>query len=122
MRRLLDVEIRFRHGVATTELAEERDMLLTALNKVEIQLGFDCSTESTSEDLSDSIDLFRESSETSCCRLVDHSSRFPKEEVRAEVLPSRFEEPEEPEVKPLPASNPANPQGVFGRFFGGAKK
>lgn len=107
MRRLLDVEIRFRHGVATAELAQERDMLLAALNKVKIQLGFDCSIESASNEdgLSDSIDLFRESSETSCCRLVEHSGGS----SRAETSSSRYEEPKKETSVP----------GVFGKIFSG---
>lgn len=36
LRRLLDLEIRMRHGVSTDESVTERDLILSALNKVEL--------------------------------------------------------------------------------------
>jgi len=103
LRRLLDVEIRFRHGVASPELEKERSMLLSALNRVQIQLGFDCDNDGTP----DSIDLFRESSETSCCRLADLPGTQSSE--RLEVESSRA--PEEPSAPKAPKPR------IFGKLF-----
>jgi len=110
LRRLLDVEIRFRHGLASPELKSERDMLLVALNRVEIQLGFDCDNDGAS----DTVDIFRETSETSCCRIIDLPNVRPVQ-TRLEVAPSRAEDP--PKPLPIPVK-PAGP-GFFSKIFAG---
>lgn len=126
MRRLLDIEIRVRHGITTPEVAVERDMLLEALNRVEINLGFDCD----SDGLPDTVDLFRETSETSCCRLIDLPGVKPTKKpavkkaapppapvppaVPQEVSSSRLEEP--PPLTTGPLGTPAGP-GFFSRMF-----
>ena len=106
LRRLLDVEIRFRHGLASPELQSERDMLLVALNRVEIQLGFDCDNDGAP----DTVDIFRETSETSCCRIIDLPNVRPVE--RLEVASSRA--PEAPPVKKVPEKQGP---GFFGKIF-----
>lgn len=74
-------------------------MILTALNKVEIDLGFDCD----GDDQPDTIDIFQKSSETSCCRLAD--------------LPSSSDRYQDPSpstpVKPVVKHSP----GIFGKLF-----
>lgn len=99
IRRLFDVETRFRHGVAPPELIVERGMLLDALNRVEIQLGFDCDGDGQP----DTVEIFRKASETSCCRLADLTSSDRFEES------SRLSEP----VLPVKPKNP----GFFGKIF-----
>lgn len=130
MRRLLDVEIRFRHGLTTPELSRERDMLLEALNRVEIELGFDCNDDG----VPDSVEIFRESSETSCCRIIDlpnvRKSASKKEPVIKAKAPepvkvvssSRIEDPpKKPEVQAeAPPAPPA--AGFFNRMFTPPKK
>jgi len=118
LRRLLDVEIRFRHGLASPELKSERDMLLVALNRVEIQLGFDCDNDGAP----DTVDIFRETSETSCCRIIDLPNVRPIQ--RLEVASSRAEDPpkkvEAPAVVPA-VVKPAGP-GFFGKIFAAPDK
>jgi hypothetical protein len=109
MRRLLDIEIRVRNGITTPEVIIERDMLLEALNRVEIKLGFDCD----SDGLPDTVDLFRETSETSCCRIIDlpgvkPAKPQPVKKLPLEVSSSRLEA--EPAV-------PASGAGFFSRMF-----
>jgi hypothetical protein len=115
MRRLLDVEIRFRHGLASAELAVERDMLLEALNRVEIQLGFDCDEDG----MPDTVEIFRESSETSCCRIIDLPGVTPRQGAARPVVmsSSRIKEPvvtppSLPETPPVPSGT-----GFFNRMF-----
>jgi len=111
LRRLLDIEIRVRNGISSPEIVIERNMLLEALNRVEIKLGFDCD----SDGLPDTVDLFRETSETSCCRIIDLPGVKPSKKTQAvkkppvEASSSRLEA--EPEV-PAPSG-----VGFFSRMF-----
>ena len=66
VRRLLEVEIRFRQGGRTEELTSERTMLLDALNRVEIDLGFDCNEDG----MPDTVEIFQKAAATSCCRIM----------------------------------------------------
>lgn len=130
MRRLLDVEIRYRHGQANADLSRERDLLLQALNRVEIQLGFDCNRDG----VPDTVEIFQQAAETSCCRitdlpgvrpasdsdkLADVSSRF--QELTAASRAPEIPEDDAPRIiltgedKPKP-----KPTGFFSRLFGGS--
>lgn len=122
MRRLLDVEIRFRHGLTTNELTIERNMLLEALNRVEIQLGFDCNEDG----VPDSVDIFRESSETSCCRIVDLPGVTPTQSgpravaasAAATVSSSRLDPVKAPKVVKTHVAPAAAPTtGFFNKMF-----
>ena len=129
MRRLLDVEIRYRHGGATAELARERDLLLQALNRVEIQLGFDCNRDG----VPDTVEIFQQAAETSCCRITDLSGVRPASEPEKLIdVGSRFQEltassraPEEADDAPriiLTGEDKPKPKatgGFFSRLFGG---
>lgn len=87
MRRLLDIEIRYRHGGATEDLARERNLLLQALNRVEIQLGFDCDRDG----VADTVEIFQQAAETSCCRITDLSGVTPvKSAPTLEKLPPKI--------------------------------
>ena len=66
VRRLLDVEIRYRNGARTEELTTERNLLLDALNRVEIDLGFDCNEDG----MPDTVEIFQKAAATSCCRIM----------------------------------------------------
>lgn len=121
MRRLLDVEIRFRHGLTTPELTRERDMLLEALNRVEIQLGFDCDNDGAP----DTVEIFRESSETSCCRIIDLPNVKPKaaRPKAAPAIPAVPKEVSSSRIEEAPAPAPAPPStGFFNRMFTPADK
>jgi hypothetical protein len=78
IQRLVAVEFRYRQGVhaAPEELLQERDMLTTALNQYELDLGFDCDFDGTPDTLA----IFKESATTSCCRILptDTSRRSPQ--------------------------------------------
>lgn len=134
LRRLLDLEIRMRHGVSTEHLTRERDLILTALNKVELNLGFDCD----GDGLPESIALFKETSETSCCRLVDLPGTTPRAKTVERVLepasrPASADTSRAPATPPRApeAAPPPRPEGVakplaspsvLSNLFGGGKK
>jgi hypothetical protein len=119
MRRLLDVEIRYRHGQASAELARERDLLLQALNRVEIQLGFDCNRDG----VPDTVEIFQQAAETSCCRITDLPGVRPaiEPEKLFDVGPSRAPEPEpESRIILLDDKPKKSGGGFFSRIFGGS--
>jgi hypothetical protein len=118
MRRLLDVEIRFRHGQASAELARERDLLLQALNRVEIQLGFDCNRDG----VPDTVEIFQQAAETSCCRITDLPGIRPaiEPEKLFDLGSSRAPEPEpeSPRIILLDDKPKKSGGGFFSRIFG----
>ncbi len=68
IRRFMDIEWRLRmtgSGVSD-DLRTERTMLLTALDAVPLNLGFDCN----SDGVPDTVEIFRQSAVTSCCRII----------------------------------------------------
>lgn len=123
MRRLLDVEIRYRHGGATAELAKERDLLLQALNRVEIQLGFDCNRDG----VPDTVEIFQESAATSCCRIVDLPGVKPGAPVfevssRAPEEPTSRGEADAPRIILSGDDRPKPKPGFFARIFGSSSE
>lgn len=46
---------------------EEHELLMSALDNIKIDLGFDCD----GDGIPDSIEIFTATSKTSCCRLID---------------------------------------------------
>lgn len=68
IRRLVHVEFRYRQGIhAVPEvLLEERDLLTSALNQFELELGFDCNDDG----VPDTVEIFEQSAATSCCRIL----------------------------------------------------
>lgn len=66
VRRLLDLEIQYRQGRRTEELTAERLLVLEALNRVELDLGFDCNDDG----VPDTVEIFKKSASTSCCRIM----------------------------------------------------
>jgi hypothetical protein len=86
VRRLLDVEMRVRHVEQSPALLGERDMLLTALNAIELELGFDCDEDGTP----DTVEIFQKSASTSCCRILPtDGSRRPSAPKRRRAASSR---------------------------------
>ena len=57
-------------GIATPEERAEYDLLMSALNEIKIDLGFDCNNDG----VPDTIDIFNQTASTSCCRLLPSSS------------------------------------------------
>jgi hypothetical protein len=68
IRRLVHVEFRYRQGIHSVPevLLEERELLTTALNQFELDLGFDCDDDG----VPDTVEIFEASATTSCCRIL----------------------------------------------------
>lgn len=69
-------------GTATDEIRTEYRMILKALNVIKLQLGFDCNNDG----VPDTVEIFKESVGTGCCRLVD----LPDVPDRSEMVSSRI--------------------------------
>jgi hypothetical protein len=72
IQRLTHVEAMYRRGVSSVpaELLAERDLLVSAMNNIQIDLGFDCNQDG----IPDTVEIFQKTASTSCCRLVPFSS------------------------------------------------
>ena len=81
MERLLKMFHNFSKRVATPEDVQEKDMILEALNTLELDLGFDCDGDGVPDVPAKK--LFKESVETSCCRIS------PRDTSRRTAKPSR---------------------------------
>lgn len=66
VRRLFDLEVKYRHGQRSEELTKERLLILEALNRVELDLGFDCDNDG----VADTVEIFKQTASTSCCRIT----------------------------------------------------
>ena len=80
IQRLMRVELMRQNGYSKVpeQLAAERDMIVSALNTHQLDLGFDCNDDGAPDDVS----IFARSAETSCCRIVPNdSSRARKQYV-----------------------------------------
>jgi hypothetical protein len=80
IQRLMRVELMRQNGYSKVpeQLAAERDMIVAALNTHQLDLGFDCDADG----VPDTVDIFKQSAETSCCRIVPtDSSRAHKQYV-----------------------------------------
>lgn len=89
--RLIHVESMYANGIfeVPDHLKRERDMIVQALNQFELDLGFDCNMDGTP----DTVDIFKQSVETSCCRIVQRDTSRkavePTPEVPAKPKPRR---------------------------------
>jgi hypothetical protein len=74
--RLLKLELLKNNGLhRMPEIAKkERDMLFHALNEVKIDLGFDCD----GDGIPDTVEIFEQSANTSCCRISNLSETSSK--------------------------------------------
>lgn len=70
--RLVYVELQYANGLfeLPDNLRAERDSLVKALNQIELSLSFDCNNDG----IPDTVEIFQQSAETSCCRLVPSSN------------------------------------------------
>jgi len=66
IRRLLQVEKQHNAGRRSEEIVAERNLLLEALNRVELDLGWDCDEDG----VPDTVEIFKKSANTSCCRIL----------------------------------------------------
>ncbi|NBP25428.1 MAG: hypothetical protein EBU81_12955 [Proteobacteria bacterium] len=114
VRRLLDVEIQYRHGQRGEALVRERDLILSALNRVELQLGFDCN----SDGVPDTVEIFQQAAETSCCRITSFDTPpSPKQEPLIVLDTSRASDAD-PGKK---VETVSESEGLFSRLFGRKK-
>lgn len=71
IRRIIKLHARVVQGACTPAQKEELDLLMEALNEIEIDLGFDCNEDG----VADTIDIFKQTAQTSCCRLTPSKSK-----------------------------------------------
>lgn len=67
MLRLNSLQCRIQAGVANFTEREEYKMILEALNNIQVNVGFDCNNDG----VPDTVEIFEQSANTSCCRLVE---------------------------------------------------
>lgn len=67
IRRVNTLSSRKSRGILSTSESEEYDLLMSALDNIKIDLGFDCD----GDGIPDSIEIFTATAKTSCCRLID---------------------------------------------------
>jgi hypothetical protein len=70
MKRLIMLHTKVAGGFATPEERAERLLILDALNEIKLDLGFDCNADG----IPDTIQIFAQSAETACCRLIPADS------------------------------------------------
>lgn len=71
--RLVHVELSYSNDFSKPpdDLVKERALIVEALNQHKLDLGLDCDGDGVPDDVS----LFKETAETSCCRIVSDTSR-----------------------------------------------
>lgn len=74
IQRLMKVEHLYVSGVAEVpeQMLQERDLIIEALNnQFELDLGFDCND----DDVPDTVAIFQQTAQTSCCRILPTAIR-----------------------------------------------
>ena len=69
IRRLIKIEIS-RNKFPGKDAEEEQKLIEQALNQYTLDLGFDCNDDG----VPDTIEIFKESANTSCCRILPHDT------------------------------------------------
>lgn len=85
IRRLLDVEKKYQAGQRSEELTTERNLLLEALDRLELDIGWDCDDDG----VPDTVEIFKQSAATSCCRILPGSGSRKKAPGGDKAKPSR---------------------------------
>jgi len=83
--RLVHVEEMYQQGIRVPEdLVNERKLIVAALDQFELDLGFDCDGDGV-VDVAPDVTIFKQSAETSCCRILprDYSKRATKTGAKA---------------------------------------
>ena len=70
LRRLNTLQGIVQGGFATTNQQTEYDLILEALDRITLELGFDCDLDGV-PDTVNQIQIFQATASTGCCRLVD---------------------------------------------------
>lgn len=71
VRRIVKLHARVVKGACTQAQKDELNLLMEALNEIEIDLGFDCNDDG----VADTIEIFAQTAKTSCCRLTPTKSK-----------------------------------------------
>ena len=66
IKRINRLHVRVSSGACSPAEKEELNLLMEALNEIEIDLGFDCNDDG----VADTIEIFAQTAKTSCCRLT----------------------------------------------------
>ena len=83
--RLNNLHAKVKRNVASNDERTEHDLILEALNKTKLDLGFDCDLDG----VPDTIEIFARTAKTSCCRIVDIDEPKPKPRKRKTSSRSR---------------------------------
>lgn len=67
IKRVLFLEAKKNGDAASISDVEELTLLMNALNTIPLDLGFDCDD----DNVPDTIEIFTQTANTSCCRLID---------------------------------------------------
>ena len=70
IQRLISIEFQYRLGMDEDKLLDERALLFDTLNKIPLSIDFDCN----GDGIPDTIEIFKQAAETSCCRLLPSDS------------------------------------------------
>ena len=114
IRRLINIEFQFRMGQNNPRLLEERELLITAMDHLNIEIGFDCDRDG----VPDNMEIFQAAATTSCCRLLPTSSRreiSPEPSLSKPTRISSSRKKSEPEPQPLEPVK--KKKGLLGGLF-----
>ena len=80
------LQIKIQAGIANPQEKEEYKMIMDALNNIQVDLSFDCD----GDGIPDTVEIFKQSANTSCCRLVEtETSRKKSTNSRVKTTSSR---------------------------------
>lgn len=117
IRRLLDVEIQYRNGSRGPVIVAERDLILSALNHFELQVGFDCDSDGTP----DTVAIFQQSAETSCCRITSRPDQSQDSSRSSDDVVDAIQDVAQ-EVATEVVEVVEESTGLFASLFGSKKK
>ena len=127
VRRLITVEFQYRNALGNLpqNLIAERDMLYEAMNRIPVEVGFDCN----SDGVPDTVEIFQQAAATSCCRILPRDTSRSKpidtawQKAAQEVAEASFFESHgaaPPELPPeLPPESPKPKKRGIRNLFSG---
>lgn len=101
--RLVHVELRYAQGLfdVPDALKEERKLIVQALNHYQLDLGFDCDGDGAVDvvTVATDVNIFKQSAETSCCRILPKDTSRKGKAPKAAVPPVHVS-PSPPKAEP----------------------
>lgn len=85
IKRVNNLHARVTRRLASPAEKEEHDLLMSALDNIKIDLGFDCD----GDGIPDSIEIFTATAKTSCCRLINFTDDPVAEKTKKRKSSSR---------------------------------